>query len=81
MNKNLFLNTFADVKGVSIGTAKVRISKMVWDVCRKEYIKLGYTAQDLNEAYDIFKEVKLQKVFDTGMLTVEGHDYNFLKVL
>ena len=79
--KNLFLNTFADVKGVTIGKAKQRISKMVWDVCKIKLQTVGYTSKELKEAYDIFCSIKLQGVYDSGRIEVEGHEYDFTKLL
>lgn len=79
--KNLFLNTFADVKGVTIGKAKQIISKMVWDVCRIKLQAAGYTSKELKEAFDIFCECKLQGVYDTGCLEIRGREYDFFKIL
>ena len=79
--KNLFLNTFADVKGITIGKAKVRIANMVWQVIKNVYLNQGYTASELKDAYDIFMGYKLQEVFDLGHIEVEGKDFNFMKLL
>lgn len=81
MEKNLFLNTFADVKQISIGAAKQRISKMAWDICRKDLRNSGYTAKEMREAYEIFTSCKLQDVYDSGILEVGGRDYNLFKCL
>lgn len=79
--KNLFLNTFADVKGVTLGEAKERIAKMVWQVVKNVYCKQRYTSKDLKDAYEIFQDVQLQQVFDTGYLEVEGKEFQFIKLL
>ena len=79
--KNLFLNTFADVKGVTLGEAKERIAKMVWQVVKNVYCKQKYTSKDLKDAYEIFQDVQLQQVFDTGYLEVEGKEFQFIKLL
>lgn len=79
--KNLFLNTFADLKGITLGAAKKRIANMVWDVCKKVYCEQRYTPQELTEAYDIFCSIKLQGVYDSGRIEVEGHEYDFTKLL
>ena len=75
MEKNLFLNTFADVKQVSIETAKKRIAKMAWDILRKKLRDSGYTAKELKEAYEIFTSYELQDVYDSGVLVVSDRDY------
>lgn len=79
--KNLFLNTFADVKGVTLGEAKERIAKMVWQVVKNVYCKQRYTSKELKDAYEIFQDVQLQQVFDTGYLEVEGKEFQFIKLL
>ena len=79
--KNLFLNTFADVKGITLGEAKERIAKMVWQVVKNVYCKQRYTSKELKDAYEIFQDVQLQQVFDTGYLEVEGKEFQFIKLL
>lgn len=78
---NLFLNTFADVKCITLGVAKQRIIKMVWDVCIKRFKSCGYTANELKEAYDNLCNCNMQNVYDNGVIEIEGHEYNFYKLI
>ena len=81
MEKNLFLNTFADVKQISIGAAKQRIIKMAWKILKRALKDKGYTAKELKDAYEILTTFKSQDVYDSGIIEVEGREYNLFECL
>ncbi len=78
---NLFLNLYADNHQMSIGKAKVAIKTTVWSVIRMKLNMLGYTEQEIKEAYVIFTYCKLQGVYDSGIVEVEGRIFEFSKLL
>lgn len=79
--KNLFLNLYADNHQMSIEKAKVAIKTTVWSVIRMKLNILGYTEQEIKEAYVIFTSCKLQGVYDSGIVEVEGRIFEFSKLL
>ena len=79
--KNLFLNLYADNHQMSIEKAKVAIKTTVWSVIRMKLKILRYTDKEIKEAYDMFTTYKLQGVYDSGIVEVEGRIFEFNKLL